>query len=266
MESQPVGQLEERWITVNRLRIYTLAAEHAASVSATPLILVPGLNVSSRHTAKLGEQLAPYMPIYTLDLPGYGRSDKPRRLLTLAELSDVLVNWMQAIGLERAALYGSSFSAQIVADFAVRYPTRITRAVLASPTVDPYSRPLPKLVLLWRINEHREPPFVGAATQRDYQDVSRLRAFFTLWQMVRDHIEERLPRMQAPTLVVRGSRDPIISQRWAEEACQMLPRGRLVLVPGAAHAIDLDAPEKLARVMRPFLCEQAAERAAGQAS
>lgn len=36
--------------------------------------------------------------------------------------------------------------------------------------------------------------------------------------MDRHRIEEVLPRIQAPTLVVRGPRDPIIPPRWAEEA------------------------------------------------
>jgi 2-hydroxy-6-oxonona-2,4-dienedioate hydrolase len=220
-----------------------------------PVILVPELNVSSRHMVWLGELLAPYLRVYSPDLPGYGQSAKPRHFLTLQELSDVLANWMTAIGLERAALLGSSYSAQIVADFAVRYPERITRAVLASLTVDPRSRPLPKLVWLWRVNEGREPKHVGQITKRDYQDVSKLRALFTMWQIIKDHVEERLSKINVPTLVVRGGRDPVTSQQWAEEITRLVPKARLAVIPGGAHALNLDSPLELARVVRPFLTE-----------
>ncbi len=59
--------------------------------------------------------------------------------------------------------------------------------------------------------------------------------------------------MAVPTIVMRGSRDPIVPQEWAEEATRLLPRGRLVIVRGAAHTINYGAPEALLRVVRPFL-------------
>jgi 2-hydroxy-6-oxonona-2,4-dienedioate hydrolase len=228
------------------------------AASAPPVVLVPGLNVSSRHMVQLGELLAPYVRVYSPDLPGYGQSDKPRHFLTLSESSDVLAEWMTAVGLERAALLGSSYSAQIVADFAVRYPERITRAVLASPTMDPNSRPLPKLIWLWRVNESREPKHVGQITKRDYQDVSIFRALFTMWQMIKDHVEERLPQINVPTLVVRGDRDPLVSREWAEAITRLVPKARLVVIPGGAHALNLDSPLELARAVRPFLTEASA--------
>ena len=58
-----------------------------------------------------------------------------------------------------------------------------------------------------------------------------------------------------PTLVVRGSRDQIVPQRWAEEAARLLPMGRLVVIPGAAHTANYSAPMELAHVTRAFLSE-----------
>ncbi|MDQ3880940.1 MAG: alpha/beta hydrolase, partial [Chloroflexota bacterium] len=66
----------------------------------------------------------------------------------------------------------------------------------------------------------------------------------------------KLPCVRVPTLVVRGGRDPIVPQAWAEEVARLLPRGRLVVIPGAAHAVNHDAPAALARVVLPFLTER----------
>ena len=253
IDQSRTGRLEGRWTEVNGLRMFARVSVDQPCEISVPIVLVPGLNTSSRHMAQLGELLAPFVRVYSPDLPGYGQSDKPRHFLTLQELSDVLADWMRAIGLDRAALLGSSYSAQIVADCAVRNRERITRAVLVSPTVDPHSRPLPKLIWLWRVNEGREPKLVGEMTRRDYKEVSKLRALFTMRQMIKDHIEERLPRVTVPTLVVRGSNDPLVSPAWAEEATRLLPLGRLAVIPGGAHALNLDSPLELAGVIRPFL-------------
>jgi len=54
---------------------------------------------------------------------------------------------------------------------------------------------------------------------------------------------------------VRGSQDPICPQRWAEEVLQILPEGRLVILPGAAHAANFGAPAELVGAIREFLEE-----------
>ena len=43
---------------------------------------------------------------------------------------------------------------------------------------------------------------------------------------VADRIEEKLPGVAAPALVVVGSRDPLVPRAWAEQATALLPRGR----------------------------------------
>lgn len=72
-----------------------------------------------------------------------------------------------------------------------------------------------------------------------------------------DRMEEKLPHVRVPALVVRGSRDLIVSQRWAEEAASLLPLGRLVVIPGAPHTVTYNAPLKLAGAVRAFLSETA---------
>jgi len=49
------------------------------------------------------KRLAAYHRVYAPDLPGCGESEKPRRVLNVARLSDYLAAWMREIGLERGA-------------------------------------------------------------------------------------------------------------------------------------------------------------------
>jgi pimeloyl-ACP methyl ester carboxylesterase len=66
-------------------------------------------------------------------------------------------------------------------------------------------------------------------------------------------IERRLPLITDPVLIVRGQLDTIVSLQWAEECARLLPNGRLVNLPGAAHTTNYSHPLELARVSRPFL-------------
>ena len=99
----------------------------------------------------------------------------------------------------------------------------------------------------------RGPSSLGLVMLRNYLDCRTRRLIETFLHALRDRIEDNLPAVGAPALVVRGARDPIVSQRCAELATEMLPRGRLVVVPGAAHALNYNAPLELARVVQAFL-------------
>jgi 2-hydroxy-6-oxonona-2,4-dienedioate hydrolase len=90
---------------------------------------------------------------------------------------------------------------------------------------------------------------------RDYWDCGVPRLLRTFRFALRDRIEENLPRIHAPILVVRGGRDVMCPQPWAEEVTRLLPRGRLLVIPGGSHTLVYTAPLELVRVVRPFLAE-----------
>ncbi|MES2569895.1 MAG: alpha/beta hydrolase, partial [Verrucomicrobiota bacterium] len=60
--------------------------------------------------------------------------------------------------------------------------------------------------------------------------------------MFRDHIERLLPSIQVPTLIIRGEKDPTMPMRWAQEAAELLPDARLVVIPDEAHCAHYSAP------------------------
>jgi 2-hydroxy-6-oxonona-2,4-dienedioate hydrolase len=240
-------------VTVDGLPVHARVSVDPAPDGLPAVVLVHGIGVSSRYMVPIAERLAPYFRVYAPDLPGFGRSAKPSHVLNLTELADALVGWMRAIGLESAAFLGNSFGCQIIVEFALRHPERIERAVLQGPTVDPEARTTLQQIARWQLDSPREPPSQALIIMRDYRDCGIRRVVRTFRYSLQDRIEEKLPRMQVPTLIVRGGRDPIVPQRWAEEATRLLPKGRLIMIPGAAHTVNYNSPLELARVVRPFL-------------
>ena len=250
---RPTGRLSSEWIRAEGLLMHARVSVDPTPSSSLPLVLVHGIGVASRFMVPVAELLAPYHRIYAPDLPGFGKSEKPNRILSLVELTDALAWWTREIGLESAAFLGNSFGCQIVADLALRYPELVERVVLQGPTIDPRGRTAWQQVERWLRNSRQEPLSHGLISAREYPRCGLRRLIRTFRYALEDRIEEKLPHVRVPALVVRGSRDPIVPQRWAEEATRLLPLGRLAVIPGAPHTVVYDAPLELVRVVRPFL-------------
>ena len=233
--------------------IFARVATGRAPPGRPPVVLVHGLVISSRYMVPLVRALASDFPVYAPDLPGFGESGRPWRVLGVPELAEALHAWMRALGLPRAALVANSFGCQIVAELAARHPGAVDRLVLQGPTVDADARSLP--VQVWRTlrNGRTEPPALGRISAVDYAKAGLGRAVRTTRAMMRDRIEDKLPHIKAPTLVVRGSRDPVVPRAWAERVARSLPDGRLVVVEGGTHTLNYADPDRLAAVIKTFL-------------
>jgi 2-hydroxy-6-oxonona-2,4-dienedioate hydrolase len=251
--SQPTRRLRSEWIRVGSLLMQARVSVSLNPSGSLPLVLVHGIGVASRFMVPIAEVLAPYHRVYAPDLPGFGESAKPAHALNLAELTDALAGWTKVIGLESAAFLGNSFGCQIVVELAVRYPDLVERVVLQGPTVDPKARTASRQIARLLRNSRYEPVSHGLISAREYPRCGLRRLVKTAKYALEDRIEEKLPRVRVPALVVRGSKDPIVPQQWAEEVAQLLPMGKLAVVPGAPHTVVYDAPLELARVVRPFL-------------
>jgi pimeloyl-ACP methyl ester carboxylesterase len=224
-----------------------------------PVVLVHGYGVSGRYLLPLAEVLGDRYSAYVLDLPGHGRSDEPPHAAGVPELADALGGWLDVVGLERPALVASSMGCQIVTELAVRRPERVGPMVLIGPTVDPARRRARHQVFGALRDAAREPAMLIALAAREgvAWDVRRLLA--AARSALDDRIEDRLPAIEQPTIVVHAERDGFVSREWAEEVARLLPRGRLVVVPGEPHAIPFTQPGLVAGIVSDLLAEEGVE-------
>ncbi|MFN0071304.1 MAG: alpha/beta fold hydrolase [Chloroflexota bacterium] len=245
-------RLLNQFIQVDGLSIHARVAFPPVS-HGTPVVLVHGLVVSSRYMMPTAELLAGDTRVYAPDLPGYGLSEKPPGMCSAPALAGALDRWMSALGLEPALVVANSFGCQIAAHLAATYPSRVQELVLLGPMVDPRTRNLLKLVARGLANVPLEPPSLGWIILRDLLAMGIPRALALVWAMLTDRIEETLPRVLAPTLVVRGERDPMVSGEWVEELVQRLPRGRSAVIADAGHALNYNAPGRVACLIQSLI-------------
>jgi pimeloyl-ACP methyl ester carboxylesterase len=223
---------------------------HVSSGGTGPaVVLVHGLGVSGTYLLPVARVLARRFTVYVPDLPGFGRSESPRRALGVGGLTDALAACLDALGLGPTGLLANSLCCQVVTELAVRAPERVGALTLVGPTVDPYLRSARRQAALIALDTLREPPSLVPIIAQDYARFGPLRLAATARAALRDRIEERLPRIDVPAVVVRGERDAFVSQRWCEEAAALLPNGRLSVVAGAAHAAHYSHPDEVAALV-----------------
>lgn len=248
------NKIISRYVEVaDHLIHYHIPREQPAVAGRPNIIMVHGLAVSSRYMLPTAVELASSYCVYVPDLPGYGKSEKPEQYQDLDEMADTLAAWMTALTLPSAVLLGNSLGCQIIARFAIRHPKRIEAAILLGPTMDKQARTAHQEIGRWLVNSPFEPLSLYPIIVRDCWDIGLRRFVATFRYGLQDSIETYLPHMHIPTLVVRGSRDTVVPQRWAEQVTQLLPQGKLVVLPKAAHDVNYNSPVELSKVIRAFL-------------
>lgn len=215
-------------------------------------VLVHGLIVSGRYLMPLAVRLAAERRVLVPDLPGFGASEKPRRPLEVEDLAAALAAYLGTLGLERVVLVANSFGCQIVAALAARDAGPVERVVLIGPTIDAAARSYPRQIARLARSMFREPVEYPALLAVDFLRVGPLRALRAARVAFADRIEDVLPRVAVPALVLRGDRDPIVPRRWAEQVTRLLPDGRLAEVPGGGHALNYGASEATCRLVHAF--------------
>ena len=247
----PPRRLESRWDRVGGIRLHSRVGG-----SGPPVVLVHGYGVSGRYLAPLARILAGSCSVYVPDLPGHGRSERLEVAPGIGELTESLCAWLDEVGLERPAFVANSMGCQIVTQLAVRSPERVGPMVLSGPTVDPARRAGRRQIFAGLRETAREPLSLVGIAARDGlgHDVRQLRA--AARSALDDRMEERLPSIEQPTVVVHGEGDAFVSREWAEQVAGLLPRGRLVVVPGEPHAIPYTKPELVAGIVRELIAEE----------
>jgi pimeloyl-ACP methyl ester carboxylesterase len=248
-----------RWLDAGGTRLHVRASAPGSGPTAgrLPLVMIHGLGVSGRTLLPLARRLASERAVLVPDLPGFGRSPAPRpprpRALDVSGLAAAVAAAMSAAGCARAAILGHSLGGQVAVELADRFPQRVARLVLVAPTVDRAARTAGREILHLLADSYREPPSLIALAAWDYLAAGPRRIWATLRFALADAIEIKLPWIEAPALVVRGGRDPLVSQRWAEEVARRLPAGELATLARAAHAAPYSAPRELAALVGRFL-------------
>lgn len=218
-----------------------------------PLVLIHGLGCSGRYFQSLAANLASTYTVITPDLPGHGASDKPRdRMWRLVELTNWVALLIEHLALEQPLIIGHSLGGGIAVDLAWRHPNAASGLVLLAPTGLPDMPPLRRQMAQLALDSLREPlriypqiipAYLRAGSQRIYQ----LARDQTLYGQ-----RQALSRLRRPILILRGSRDPIVTWDLVDDILHEAHDAEYVEVPGAAHGLQVSHTRFIAEQIRRF--------------
>jgi 2-hydroxy-6-oxonona-2,4-dienedioate hydrolase len=231
---------------------------HAAVIGeGVPVVLVHGFGVSGAYMLPLARALAASsFTAFVPDLPGQGKSGQLRDQMSIGRLAEALGAWVDAEGLGRPAFVANSMGCQVVTELAARRPARVGPIVLVGPTVDPARRGARHQLFGALRASAREPFSLLALAARDDLSAGGRVLLSTARAVLADRIEDRLPMIEQPTLVVYGDKDSFVGREWAERVATLLPRGRLLTVAGEPHAVHYTQPALVAGLVRELVTQE----------
>jgi pimeloyl-ACP methyl ester carboxylesterase len=255
-----------------RLRLATglsTAVTRTGDPDGRPAVLLLHSWATSRHEfARLQPLLPPSVPAVAVDLRGHGDADRPPSGYGVDVLAADVVAVLDAIGWRRAVLVGSSSGGYVAQQVAVDAADRVAGLVLAGSPHDLRGR-APFADEIDGLGDPVDPGWVRAFTtsfaEADVPDryvdlvvADALRMPAATWRATLAGLSGSPPptgtgRISAPTLIVSGARDTVLTTGQTRALVAALPGAQWVEYADAGHVVLWDRPERLAADIRRFL-------------
>ncbi|MBE0009229.1 MULTISPECIES: alpha/beta fold hydrolase [unclassified Arthrobacter] len=233
-----------------RIRSTTMAG----AVTDTPnFVMVHGIGMSHRYFDRLQAELGSHGNTHLLDLPGFGGMPKPGRQLRVEDYATAIAAALDASGIRSCVLIGHSMGAQFTTELALQRPDLVTDLVVMGPVTDSTRRSALWHTAALALNSLGERPLTNAMVRMDYARCGLPWYFTELPVMLGYSIDERLPLVTQPVLVVRGSIDSVARSPWCHRLADSAQHGQLVEIPGQPHVVHRGGAAEVARAILAFL-------------
>jgi len=230
-----------------------------------PVILLQSNGASAYEYADVYPVLKGNRRVIGWDQPGQGDSDRITRHHSVEDYGDAVVEFMDALGLERASVLGCSIGGAIAIDLGVRHAARIDRLFIAEApfrSAEQWAIDWPQTEANWsfpvQARELVEPKLRHltdahfARWNIDRQKAGPWTMLDVMWALRLYDTKAALPKVRAEnTMVLFGSRSRL---KAAAAVFQELLRGaRHAILEDCGHFPMIDDPEQLARVVDEFM-------------
>jgi pimeloyl-ACP methyl ester carboxylesterase len=226
-----------------------------------------------------------------LDLPGFGRSDKPDVVYSPSFFMDSVIGLIDALNIHSTIIMGSSLGGILAHGLAVKYPERISGLILVGGAMLQAGQMQDRIIQLmqipiigeWLYTRLRKNPDAAfdslsnvyhqlnqlpkadrdflytRVNQRVWSDGQR-RAYFSAlrnlipWiKSVQYDLPTQLRQLEVPTLILWGEFDGLFSESNADQLLNIQPNVRKSVVIGAGHLPHQEAPETFLKTTQAWL-------------
>ncbi len=238
-----------------RVGAMSVNCRRTTSGDGVPIVHVHGFAISGEYLMPTARLLAADRVNVVPDLPGYGHSPRPARVLDIPALGQALLGILDALGIERAVLLGNSMGCPIGLEVAHHAPDRVEGLVLVSPAGGVHNQPLGRALGQLALDGVRESPRMLPVAVPDYVRFGPVNGLRLFRELTRFPSQERLLHVPVRTLAVLGGRDPLMPRMGrVGELARLAPRHLSVArIDRGAHALNFSHPRELAGLVELWL-------------
>ncbi len=250
----------------------TLNYAEQGSPSGIPVVFPHGISDSWRSFELILPRLPDSVRAIALTQRGHGDSSRPESAYWFKDYSDDLTAFLDALKIDKAVVVGHSLGASNGLKFAIDHADRLSGLLLISAFASYTKSEAPHA--LWEAVSDMPDP-VDPGFIREFQESTLGRpipdAFFQtilsesqklpaqVWRAVvkcnleDDDLLQEAYKIRAPTLLVRGEKDELVSQEDAEALKREILNARLLVHEGVGHAVHWEDPDRFAAELKSFL-------------
>jgi pimeloyl-ACP methyl ester carboxylesterase len=258
----------------------TLAYIDMGDRSGPPVVLIHGYTDNARDWVPMLPYLSKHYRLILVDIRGHGQSSKPECCYSRLDFAYDIKLLLDGLGVRKADIVGHSLGSIIAQTFAEYWPERTAHVVLISSTggyppnlpkkppqfdfaaeirklKDPIDADSPFMIAWWDSPTPVDPDFI----RRQRKDAAGIP--LRVWLAVLDEalpadnvfadLQATLPRLKAPTLLIWGSKDPIMEEEVRQTLRKGLPNARVKVFEGLGHNPFWEDPHGVAESINAFL-------------
>jgi 3-oxoadipate enol-lactonase len=246
----------------------SLAYEVHGAPDAAAMILLEGLGGDIPGWRRNIPHLASTLRVVAYDFRGNGDSDEPAGPCSMGTFVDDTIAVLDALGIDRAHVYGQSFGGMVAQELTLAHPDRVRSLILACTHCGgthmvpgprdrvPKAEPWRSLYAPGFPDAHPEHVAddlrVGARQPRHPVGGRRQ------WEAMQAFdCYDRLPAIAVPTLVLQGTEDRLVAPANAEVLASRIPGAELCWLEGAGHLYHSEQSEAADAAVLDFVARRA---------
>lgn len=249
----------------------TLSYAEQGSDAEPAVLLLPGPTDSWRSYEPVLDRMPRWIRAISVSPRGHGDSDKPSSGYQVEDFAGDVVELLDALEIDRAVLVGHSGSCLVARRVALDHPQRVAGLVLeAAPTnlrnemaqqfvgdvimglADPINPDVARSFLADTSSAAVAPELVD----RLVEDVLKVpaRVWHAMFSGLLDYDDtSELSRIDAPTLLIWGDQDAIVSREMQDLLNERLPRAELIVYPDVGHTPRWEDPQRFSDDVAAFV-------------
>ncbi len=241
-------------------------AEHTIG-EGEPILFLHGWGANIGLILPLAERLAQSgYHCYTLDMPGFGKSDDPSQAWTVYDYAKFIIDYLDMHKLEQVYLFGHSFGGRLGLILGSQYSHRIKKMALSDAAgIKQETTFIPKMRLnlykgirdtmvsvgLNSLADNLREKYNQRYGSSDFQEVSGVMRQ-TFIHVVNEDLLPLASQVKVSTLLFWGDKDEDTPLWMGQKLEQEIPDAGLVVHQGAGHYAYLEKLADTARVMDYF--------------